>query len=88
MYYYGGFMSLVVVSLWVSLIAFVWALKSGQFSDQSRARYLPLVDEMPSTGAKVSPKPTVGIYALLFVIAVGMSSLVAAMVLSLYQMKG
>jgi cbb3-type cytochrome oxidase maturation protein len=42
-----GWASLIVISLWVSLVAFVWALKSGQFSDQGRARYLPLVDEAP-----------------------------------------
>ena len=45
--YYLPWTILVVVSLWVSVVGFIWALKSGQFSDQNRARYLPLRDDFP-----------------------------------------
>ncbi len=37
---------LMLVGLLVSVLLFLWALQSGQFSDQSRARYLPLVGEL------------------------------------------
>jgi cbb3-type cytochrome oxidase maturation protein len=40
--YFSVWMILLAVSLWVSLAAFWWGLQSGQFSDQDRARYLPL----------------------------------------------
>jgi cbb3-type cytochrome oxidase maturation protein len=42
MIYYSGWLFLVLISLIVSLVAFIWALRAGQFSDQERARYLPL----------------------------------------------
>ena len=35
---------LVAFSLWFTLMAFFWGLQSGQFSDQERARFLPLRD--------------------------------------------
>jgi len=44
--YYLPWVLLIVVSLWVSLAGFVWALSHGQFSEQERARYLPLRDEL------------------------------------------
>lgn len=45
MEYYSGWIALVSFSLWVSVIAFLWALRTGQFSDQNRARFLPLSHE-------------------------------------------
>ena len=46
MFYYLPWVLLIVASLWVSLAGFLWAFKSGQFSDQDRARYLPLRGEV------------------------------------------
>jgi cbb3-type cytochrome oxidase maturation protein len=37
------FITYLVVGLALGLGAFAWALKSGQFKDQKRARFLPLV---------------------------------------------
>lgn len=45
MTYVLGWFGLVTISLAISLAAFVWALKNGQFSEQHRLRYLPLRDE-------------------------------------------
>ncbi len=45
MEYYFGWMALVAFSLWVSVLAFFWAMRDGQFEDQQRARYLPLSHE-------------------------------------------
>jgi cbb3-type cytochrome oxidase maturation protein len=36
------FITYIVVGLALGLGAFAWALKSGQFKDQERARFLPL----------------------------------------------
>ena len=47
--YYLPWVLLIVVSLWVSLAGFFWALRHGQFSEQERARYLPLRDELSAT---------------------------------------
>jgi len=51
--YIGGWLTLVVLSLSVSLAAFLWGLKSGQFSDQEKARFLPL-------GKDLMTQPVVG----------------------------
>ena len=48
MIYYVGWLFLVGISLSVSLVAFIWALRAGQFSDQERARYLPLGKDLLS----------------------------------------
>ncbi len=48
MAYYVPWVLLVVVSLWAALAGFIWALSNGQFSDQQRARFLPLRDLPPA----------------------------------------
>ncbi len=45
MFYYVYLIALIVISLWVTIASFIWALRSGQFSEQNRARYLPLRDD-------------------------------------------
>ena len=45
MNYAVSWLGLVTISLAVSLVAFVWGLNHGQFSEQQRLRYLPLRDE-------------------------------------------
>ncbi len=42
--YYLPWVLLVIVSVWAALAGFFWGLSNGQFSDQQRARYLPLRD--------------------------------------------
>ncbi len=69
--YYLPWVFLVVASLWVSLAAFFWGLKSGQFSDQTRARFLPLRDEAISPGLKNPPQPSLEVYLLLGILGLG-----------------
>jgi len=45
MNYVLGWLGLVSISLGLSLVAFVWAVRNGQFGEQQRLRYLPLRDE-------------------------------------------
>jgi nitrogen fixation-related uncharacterized protein len=45
MTYYLAWLLLMIVGLVVSVLLFMWAFQTGQFSDQTRARYLPLVGE-------------------------------------------
>jgi len=37
-----GFLSLMLIGI---LVVFVWAIRTGQFRNQDRARYLPLPDQ-------------------------------------------
>lgn len=65
--YFSAWMILIVFSLWVSLMAFLWGLHSGQFSDQDRARYLPLRDILPQPLVKDPAKLTMEVYVLMFI---------------------
>jgi cbb3-type cytochrome oxidase maturation protein len=39
------FIIFIFSGLFFGILAFLWALKSGQFKEQERARYLPIEDE-------------------------------------------
>lgn len=43
--YYPFFLAYMIAGFVISLAVFFWALKRGQFSDQQRARFLPLEDQ-------------------------------------------
>ena len=83
--YISGWISLVVISLWVSLLAFLWALRSGQFMEQERARYLPLDDGFVPPPVKDPAKPTAGAYVLLLVATVALLFILAPVAMSLYR---
>jgi cbb3-type cytochrome oxidase maturation protein len=85
--YYAEWIILVSISLWASLAAFVWALRSGQFADQGRARYLPLTDEY-SLAVPVKPgKRAIESYASLVIAIIGLVGIVSAVILSFTRMK-
>jgi len=87
MIYYSGWLFLVVISLIVSLAAFIWALRSGQFSDQERARYLPLGKDLlsePIPGVSRA-KRRAHTAALFFIAAIGFTAFAAALTLGLYH---
>ena len=57
------FITYIVVGLLIGLTAFAWGLSSGQFKDQQRARFLPLVkSDSPSAASRFGRLET---YALL-----------------------
>ena len=64
--YYPYFVAYIVVGVAISLLVFFWALKSGQFSDQQRARFLPLEDEPEPPAEKASKANRVEFVALGF----------------------
>jgi cbb3-type cytochrome oxidase maturation protein len=65
MFYYLPWVLLIVASVWVSLAGFLWAFKSGQFSDQDRARYLPLRGEVLPSPVKDPAKISREVYVLI-----------------------
>ena len=86
--YYLPWVLLIVVSLWVSLAAFFWALKHGQFSEQERARYLPLRSEISPPLIKHPSKPTREVYALLGVLCMGVLGLIVTLITVLFRRGG
>lgn len=74
---------LVAFSLLASLAAFFWGLHSGQFSDQERARFLPLRDTGPAPVIKDPARLTIEVYVLMAIGLMGLSGFAAALFLTL-----
>ena len=74
---------LVAFSLWFTLMAFFWGLQSGQFSDQERARFLPLRDTQPQPVVKNPAKLTLEVYVMMSIGLMILLSLAAALFFSL-----
>ncbi|MGA2400643.1 MAG: cbb3-type cytochrome oxidase assembly protein CcoS [Syntrophobacteraceae bacterium] len=87
MIYYAGWLFLVVISLGASLAAFIWALRAGQFSDQERARYLPLGKDLLAQPiiAVSRAKSRAHTLALCLIAATGFIAFAAALTLGLYH---
>jgi cbb3-type cytochrome oxidase maturation protein len=83
-----GWIGLVLASLWISVIAFVWAARSGQFSDQSRARYLALGEDISPTAPAAATRRRPESYALLVVTLLGAAAMIVVIGLSLLAAKG
>lgn len=81
--YFPYFMAYMAAGLVISLIVFAWALRSGQFRDQQRARFLPLDDETDDGPARVSGMKRVEAYAL---IALALSGLLASGAVLLFSL--
>lgn len=52
--YYPFFIAYIVVGFIITLCVFCWALRNGQFRDQQRARFLPLLGEREKPPVRVS----------------------------------
>ena len=87
MIYYAGWLFLVGISLVASIAAFIWALRAGQFSDQDRARYLPLGKDLLSEPIIATSRASRRLHAVsLWVItAIAFIAFAAALTLSLYH---
>ena len=82
MFYLVTWIVLIGATLLFSVLTFFWALRSGQFEDQERARFFPLIDLPPENTAPVKRRP-VELYMLsICVLSVG-AALVACIVLGL-----
>ena len=83
--YYTSWLFLVAISLAVSLAAFLWGLRSGQFSDQDRARYLALGGDLLSEPVvAASPRRRrLQSAALVFIVVLALAGFCAAVALSL-----
>jgi len=79
---------LIAAGLLASMGVFFWALRSGQFSDQERARYLPLSDGLPLSRVENPARLSREVYALLLVIGIGLLAMIGTITLTLIRVKG
>ena len=78
--YYPFFIVYLIVGFAVTLWAFWWALRNGQFKDQQRARFLPLDEEGEQAAVTVTRFHRYQAYLLLALAGSGMLALAAAVV--------
>ena len=82
MFHVIAWVVLIAATLLFSLLTFFWALRSGQFSDQERARFLPLRDLPPAERAHVKRRPFELYMLSVCVLSVG-AALIACILLGL-----
>ena len=85
--YFPYFITYMAIGFAISLVAFFWALKNGQFKEQQRARFLPLENERKASVEKVSNIKRYEIYALMFLALAGLAASAAVLVFSLLNAK-
>jgi nitrogen fixation-related uncharacterized protein len=87
MIYCAGWLFLVLISLAASMVALVWALHAGQFSDQQRARYLPLGKDLLSEPVRFASrtKSRAHTISMWFITTMALAAFAAALALSLYH---
>jgi cbb3-type cytochrome oxidase maturation protein len=87
MIYYAGWLYLVGISLAASIVAFIWALRAGQFSDQDRARYLPLGKDLLSEPIITASRAKSRAHnvSMCIIAAIALIAFAAALALSIYH---
>ncbi len=86
--YYPFFTVYIVVGLVIGLTVVSWAIRSGQFRDQQRARFLPLEREAEGETPPSTAASAYEIYALGFIAAAGLLTSGALLVFSLLSGGG
>ena len=79
---------LIVGSLVAGIGLFIWALHSGQFSDQGRARYLPLREIDPGREGRGQSCSTKKPYELIALLTSAIAVLLFTLVLVFLNRKG
>jgi cbb3-type cytochrome oxidase maturation protein len=83
--YYPYFIAYMAAGFIISLVVFFWALNSGQFKDQQRARFLPLQNDLQTKPAKVPRFARIQTVALLTLVCLCLASAVAVVAFSLLK---
>jgi cbb3-type cytochrome oxidase maturation protein len=81
--YYPYFIAYMAAGFIISLVVFFWALNSGQFKDQQRARFLPLQNDLQTKPAKVPRFARIQTFALLTLVCLCLASALAVVTFSL-----
>jgi len=81
--YYPYFMVYMLVGFGVSLLAFFWALGSGQFKDQERARFLALEQGEEPRAMKISRTGRYEAYALGLLVMLGLMATGAVLIFAI-----
>jgi cbb3-type cytochrome oxidase maturation protein len=82
--YYPYFIAYMLVGFGISLVVFLWALASGQFKDQARARFLALEQGEESRTLKISRTGRYEAYALCLLVTLGLLATGAVLLFAIF----
>ena len=83
--YYPYYIAYMALGFIISLMVFFWALNSGQFKDQQRARFIPLESERPTKPAIASRFARIQTIALFTLVCICLSTSVAVITFALMK---
>jgi len=83
--YYPYFIAYMAAGFIISLVVFFWALNSGQFKDQQRARFLPLQNDRQSLPAKIPRFARIQTAAMFALVCLCLASAMAVVIFSLIK---
>ena len=83
--YYPYFIAYMAAGFIISLVVFFWALNSGQFKDQQRARFLPLQNDLQTQPVKIPRFARLQTVALFTLVCLCLASALAVVVFSLVK---
>ena len=86
--YYPYFLTYMLMGLVLSVAVFLWALNSGQFKDQKRARFLPLLGAEYGDPVKKSRTGRFETYALFSLACAGLIIIAAVLTVALMRASG
>ena len=83
--YYPYFIAYMALGFTISLVVFFWALNSGQFKDQQRARFIPLETDRPAKPAMASRFARIETIALFSLVCICLATSVAVITFALLK---
>ena len=83
--YYPYYIAYMVAGFTISLVVFFWALNSGQFKDQQRARFIPLETDRPAKPAMASRFARIETIALFSLVCICLATSVAVITFALLK---
>ncbi len=86
--YYPYFLTYMLAGFVISLIVLVWALNSGQFKDQQRARFIPLQVEAAGKPVKSSRISRIEMIVLFAFACIGLMLTVAVLAFAIIRSPG
>ena len=83
--YYPYYIAYMTAGFVISLVVFIWALNSGQFKDQQRARFIPLQSELNTEPEKASRFARIETIALFSLVCICLMCSVAVITFALMR---
>ena len=83
--YFPYYIAYMAAGFVISILVFIWALNSGQFKDQQRARFIPLENDLNTEPIKASRFARIQTIALFALVGICLSCSIAVITFALIK---